>query len=160
MFRKILLFKFVPESKDLAMLALRLIAVTSIFLKHGLEKLRDYPGMLQTITARHHYLVMLGPGLTFFWETFSDGILSLLLVLGFATRWCALLSFCTLFTAWSAVLTFAYFDHGAADVVPPMHGEMIIAYLASLVALVLGGGGRYSIDAMLDRGTPSPNTKN
>jgi putative oxidoreductase len=146
MLRKILFFKFAPEHKDLALLVLRLITAISIFLRHGVEKLFDYQGMLATITGRNHYIHWLGAGPTFMWETFSDGILTILLAIGLATRWSALLCFCTLAVAWSAVLGFPYFTGTSAT-----HGEMTIAYMIALLALVCSGGGRYSIDALLDR---------
>ena len=145
MLRKFFFFKFAPEHRDLALLVLRLITTISIFLKHGVEKLFDYQGMLATITGRHHYIVWLGPGPTFAWETFADGILTILLAIGLATRWTALLCFCTLAVAWSAVLHFPYFTGTSAT-----HGEMTIAYMIALLALIFSGGGRYSIDAILD----------
>ena len=146
MLRKILLFKFVPEHKDLALLVLRLITAISIFLKHGVEKLFDYQGMLATITGRDHYIHWLGAGPTFAWETFADGILTILLAIGLFSRWTALLCFSTLFVAWSVVIHFPYFTGSSAT-----HGEMTVAYIIALLALVFTGGGKYSIDALLDR---------
>ena len=93
MFRKLLLFKFAPESKDLALLFLRVIAAVNILLKHGLEKVLDYQGMYLRLSANHFYVIPLGVGISLFCATVADAILTVPLALGLATRWCALLCF-------------------------------------------------------------------
>ncbi len=154
MLRKFLFFKFAPERKDLALLVLRLIAAISIFLKHGIEKIFDYQHTLSAITGRDHFIHLIGPQPTFMWEVVADGFLTILLAIGLFTRWTALLCFCTLFVAWSVVLGFPYFVSsvpGGASVASATHGEMVISYLIALLALVFTGGGKYSVDALLDR---------
>lgn len=154
MFRKFVLFKFMPDSNDLALLFLRIIAGTSILIKHGFEKVLDYPGMLERLAGNHHYVAIFGVGPSLFCAAFADAVLTVLLVLGVATRWCALLCFINLGVAWTVVLHGAYFStHADPNIVVQhaTHGEMIVAYLACLLTLFLAGGGKYSIDTLLDR---------
>ena len=147
MLRRVLLFDFVPERKDLGLVAMRLIVAVSIFLKHGYEKLFTYSATYAWLARSHHYVSWLGVGPSLFYATLSDGILTVLLAFGFATRWCALLSVINLAGAWS-VLGFPYFGHQAGT-----DGELIIIYIASLMLLFFIGGGRYSVDHLLERET-------
>ncbi len=149
MFRKLLLFKFAPESKDLALLFLRVIAAVNILLKHGLEKVLDYQGMYLRLSANHFYVIPLGVGISLFCATVADAILTVPLALGLATRWCALLCFVNLAVAWSMVGHFIYND--PHNFIGSTHGELVVSYLASLIALAFAGGGKYSIDTLIDR---------
>lgn len=154
MFRKFLLFKFAPDGRDLALLAMRLIVGISIFLKHGVEKMFTYGDVYTRLVGNHHYVAWLGVGPSLFCATIADCLLTWLLVLGFATRWCGLLCFISLSFAWTFAIQNAYFMHmpyTPAAAVTATHGEMIVAYLSSLLGLALMGGGKYSIDAILDR---------
>jgi putative oxidoreductase len=77
----------------------------------------------------------------------SDGIFSLLLILGIATRWIALYSFVEIFVAWSFIHHFSFLGKSpGAD-----HGELITLYLSAFLALMVSGAGRYSVDAVLAR---------
>jgi len=151
MFRRFLLFKFAPEGKDLALLGMRLIVGISIFLKHGAEKLFTNGDVYARLVVNHHYVPWVGVGPSLFCATIADCLLTTLLVLGFATRWCGLLCFVNLFFAWSFAIHFAYFQHQPSMAVTATHGEMIVAYLASLLGLALMGGGKYSFDALLEK---------
>jgi putative oxidoreductase len=75
----------------------------------------------------------------------SDGIFSLLLIVGLGTRWIALYSFLEIFVAWALVHHFTFLGKSAgAD-----HGELIALYLSALLTLMVTGAGRYSVDAAL-----------
>ena len=68
-----------------------------------------------------------------------------MLVLGIGTRWIALYSFSEIFIAWAVVHHFTFLGKSAgAD-----HGELIALYLSTFLALMVTGGGRYSIDAVM-----------
>jgi len=75
----------------------------------------------------------------------SDSFCSILLLIGLMTRWASLFVLMTLIVAWSLVDRFAYFGHGWI----PEHGEGTVVYMATLVAVLIAGPGRYSIDALL-----------
>jgi putative oxidoreductase len=84
----------------------------------------------------------LGPAVTFLIAFFSDFVCSLLLVVGFGTRWAAAFCFCNIFVAWAFVHHFAFLGSGlAAD-----RGELIVLYLAALLTIVLAGPGLLSVD--------------
>jgi putative oxidoreductase len=78
----------------------------------------------------------------------GDGICTLLIVIGLATRAAALFEFIIVFVAWSFIHHFMFFGHGAD------HGEVIWLYLSALLTIFLAGPGRYSLDAFLNKGSP------
>lgn len=133
--------RFLPQSTDAGLLALRLIACLSLFLKHGTEKLFGFSAM----NAHFPGTAILGVSPLLLLATLSDGICSLLMLVGFATRWAALVTLVNIFGAWTVIHHFVFFGHGAD------HGELIVLYLAAFVALLLAGPGRFSLDARVAR---------
>ncbi|HEX4006423.1 MAG TPA: DoxX family protein [Acidobacteriaceae bacterium] len=128
-----------PRSQDCGLLALRLIVPTSLFIKHGIEKLFTFSAMAQHFPDPLHIGVV--PSLII--AMIADGICMPLLVLGLATRWAALWSFCNLFVAWAFVHHFQFAGHGGD------HGELIVVYMGVMLTLFLAGPGKYSVDARL-----------
>jgi putative oxidoreductase len=154
MLRKLLFFKFAPKNLDLGLLVIRILAGVSIFLKHGIEKVFHFNFMIGRLAGNGHYVAAVGVLPSLLFSTLTDGILTILLIFGLFTRWCALLIFVTLAAAWSLVLHFPYFTNAAStpmQITGATHGEMIVAYTASMLALIIGGGGKYSIDALIER---------
>ncbi|MGA8041306.1 MAG: DoxX family protein [Terracidiphilus sp.] len=133
--------RFLPQSTDAGLLALRLIACLSLFLKHGTEKLFGFSAM----NAHFPGTAILGVSPLLLLATLSDGICSLLMLVGLVTRWASLVAIVNIFGAWAVVHHFAFFGHGAD------HGELIVVYLAAFVALLIAGPGRFSLDARLAR---------
>ena len=82
------------------------------------------------------------PSLLF--ATLSDGICSLLLAMGLATRWSALIVFVNVGVAWAFVHHFAFFGGQQGG-----HGELIVLYLAAAAALFFTGPGSYSVDGLI-----------
>jgi putative oxidoreductase len=138
---RFLRMRFLPESTDFGLLVLRLIAGLSLFLKHGTEKLFGFSAM----NAHFPGAVILGVSPLLLLATLSDGICSLLIIMGLATRWAALVTLLNIFGAWAVIHHFAFFSRGAD------HGELIVLYLAAFAALLLAGPGRFSLDARLAR---------
>lgn len=141
MFRRILLFKAFRPHPDCALLALRLFAALPLFLKHGTEKLFRISHMAAHFPDPLHIGVL--PSLIF--ATLSDGICTLLLMLGIATRWAALVIFINIDVALVFVHHFAIFGPQGD------HGELMLLYLAAMATLFLAGAGRYSVDAAIDK---------
>lgn len=141
MIKKLLLLKQVPASQDAGLLALRLIAVTPLLLKHGLEKIFTFSQMAQHFPDP----LGIGPVPSLLFAMVSDAICTALLILGLATRWAAPIAFINIFVAWAFVHHFQFFGHEGD------HGELIVVYLGVIVTLFLAGAGKYSIDSVLDK---------
>ena len=141
MFRKFLLFKVFAPHPNCALLGLRLFTALPLFLKHGTEKLFRFSHMAQHFPNPLHIGVV--PSLLF--ATISDGICSLMLILGLATRWAALIIFINIFVALAFVHHFQVFGPQGD------HGELILLYLGAAFALFMAGGGKYSVDAAIDK---------
>jgi putative oxidoreductase len=141
MLGRLLNAKFVPTNTDLGLLLLRLGTGLILFLRHGWEKVST----LSLINPQFPSVLGLGHNGSWIMAMLSDGVFSLLLILGLGTRWIALYSFLEIFIAWAFVHHFTFLGKSpGAD-----HGELIALYLSALLALMVTGGGRYSIDAAL-----------
>ena len=127
--------------QDLGLLALRLTVPTSLFLKHGLEKLTGFHAMSLHFPNPLHVGVI--PSLVF--ATIADGICMPLLILGLGTRWAALWSMINLFIAWAFVHHFLFFGRGGD------HGELVFVYIGVMLTLFITGPGKYSLDARFAR---------
>jgi putative oxidoreductase len=129
----------VPASQDAGLLALRLFGVLPLFLKHGIEKVFTFPAMATHFPDPLH----IGPVPSLVFAMLSDSICSVLLMLGLATRWAALICLINISVAWALVHYFQFFGRGAD------HGEVMVVYMAIMLTLLLAGAGKYSVDARL-----------
>jgi putative oxidoreductase len=141
MLRQLVVMKALPGKADCGLLALRLFAAIPLFLKHGTEKLFRFHHMLAFFPNPLHIGVL--PSLLF--ATLSDGICTLLIIVGFATRWAALVCFINIFVALLFVHHFAIFGPQGD------HGELMLLYLGAMATLILAGAGRYSVDALMNK---------
>jgi putative oxidoreductase len=136
MLKRLLGMKFVPTNTALGLLLLRVLAAGPLFIHHGIEKLFGFSRMAVNFPDPIHIGVI--PSLLY--ATFSDGICTLLLVLGLGTRWAAFFVLVNLFVAWSAFHHFAFFGQGNE------HGELMVVYMGVMLAIVALGPGKYSVD--------------
>ena len=133
--------RFVPASTDAGLLLLRIGTGLILFMRHGWEKIST----LSLTNPNFPSVLGLGHNVTWMMAMLSDGVFSLLLILGLGTRWIALYSFLEIFMAWAFVHHFTFLGKSpGAD-----HGELIALYLSALLALMVTGAGRYSVDAVL-----------
>jgi putative oxidoreductase len=141
MLARILNAKFVPTNTDAGLLILRVGAGLILFLRHGWEKVSP-----MALTNPHFPDPLhIGHNTTWVLAMLSDGVCSLLIVLGVGTRWLSFYCFFNIFVAWSLVHHFTFLGKTpGAD-----HGELIGLYLVAFAALMVAGPGRYSVDAML-----------
>jgi putative oxidoreductase len=141
---RILNVKFVPSNSDPGLLVLRVGAGLVLFLRQGWEKVSQ----LTLINPHFPDPLHIGQNTSWVLAMLSDGVCSLLNVLGVGTRWLSFYCLFNIFIAWAFVHHFAFLGKvpGAA------HGELIARYLVSFTALIFGGPGRYSIDANLTNG--------
>jgi putative oxidoreductase len=132
--RKVLQLSFVPRSIDLALLVLRVWLGVALFLKHGLEKITGFSGMAAHFPDPLH----IGRVPSLVLALISDGICSILIVLGLATRLAALIIAVNLGVAFCLVHHFHFFGQG--------NGELPWVYMGGALALFLAGPGRFSLD--------------
>jgi putative oxidoreductase len=141
MFKRLLRLDAISSSQDFGLLVLRLIVPTSLFIKHGTEKLFTFSAMAQHFPNPLH----IGSVLSLVIAMIADGICMPLLVIGLATRWAALWSFFNLLVAWAFVHHFQFAGHGGD------HGELIVVYMGVMLTVFFAGPGKYSFDARLGR---------
>ncbi|HEX8170577.1 MAG TPA: DoxX family protein [Thermoanaerobaculia bacterium] len=136
------------RSADLAALVLRICAGL-IFIPHGWSKIAGGTGAFAAdIAANYHLPAILGHLAA--WSELAGGAL---LVAGLFTRLDAFLLACTMFVATFIVqLPDALYEvqPGAIKLFVALRGiETPLALLAICAALLLTGGGRWSLDALL-----------
>ena len=130
---------FGPWNTDLGLLVLRLAFGIGLFIEHGLFKIP----LLFDPAAQFPDPLGLGVKFTVMFAFLSDGICAVLMLLGAATRFAALIMIINLTVAWGAVYGFQ---------IEPANGELLFLYLGGAIALGLTGPGRYSLDARFGRG--------
>jgi len=124
------------------LLALRVVIAGSLLMKHGLEKVFTFSSMAQHFPDPVH----IGPVPSLAFAMVGDFVCSVLIILGLFTRGAAIISFINILVAWALVHHFAFFGRG-----PGEHGEAIVLYLGVMLALILAGAGRFSLDSLLTR---------
>jgi putative oxidoreductase len=132
--------RFIPSSKDSALLVMRVGFGLSLFLKHGLEKLTGYSQMVTHFPDP----IGIGPHAGLAFALLSDGICSVLVILGLGTRWAALVITINVTVAFTLVHHMAFFT------VP--HVEIVFAYIVAFLAILIAGPGCYSLDHLLTQG--------
>jgi putative oxidoreductase len=123
---------------SIGILTLRVCAGTSVFLKHGLEKLVGYSRMIEHFPDPVH----IGTHASLGYALLADGICSVLVVMGLATRPASSLILINLLTAFFFVHHAQFFSDG--------HVELVWVYIAVFLALSFSGAGRISLDAWLN----------
>jgi putative oxidoreductase len=131
---RLLQFRFLPVNADLALLVLRVWFAIPLLTLHGWGKLANFAERSQRFADPFGIGSFASLSLAVFAEVFC----SVLLVVGFATRFAALACGITMATAF-------FFAHGARFT-GPGNGELPFMYLGAFVTLLLAGGGRYSVD--------------
>lgn len=124
---------------DGALLILRVWMGLLLFFQHGLIKLTHFSQM----SAHFPNPIHIGPLPSLMFATLSDGICSLLVALGIATRYAALIVVINLATAFTLV------HHMALS--GPHNGEVPLLFIGAFLTIVIAGAGRFSIDAALSR---------
>jgi putative oxidoreductase len=138
-----LLLRFVPHNTDVGLLTLRLLVGMSLFLKHGWEK----PTTFAMMAAHFPDPIHIGAVPSLVFALVSDAICSVLVMLGLATRWAALIVVINVGAAWSLVHHFIFFARPQGD-----HGELCFLYISAFLALFFAGAGRYSLDELITKG--------
>jgi putative oxidoreductase len=125
---------FVPRGYDLALLVLRVWFGVSLFLRHGLPKIAGFSHLASHFSDPLH----IGSRNSLALAALAEGICSLLLILGLGTRWAALIIAIDVGVAFSMIHKFHLLGQNS--------GEFAWLYLGSALALLIAGGGRFSLD--------------
>ena len=132
---------FAPEQNswftDIALLTLRLWLGLTMLFAHGLVKLRNYSDM----SGEFPDPLGVGHQVSLTLAVFGEVVCAALLAVGLVTRFAALNLAATMSVAFFLVHRAALSGEGS--------GEMAFIYLTGFVALLLAGGGRFSIDALI-----------
>ncbi|HZU26062.1 MAG TPA: DoxX family protein [Bryobacteraceae bacterium] len=132
--RKLLALGFLPRCTDCALLTLRLWLGITLFLGHGMEKIRHFSAM----AAHFPDPVHIGPVPSLAFALLSDAICSVLAMIGVATRLAALIITVNTGVAFTLVHHMRFSGPGG--------GELPWVYMGGYLAIVLAGPGRYSVD--------------
>ena len=136
--QNILTLRILPQSRDAALLVMRVGFGLSLFLKHGFEKLTGYSHMVSHFPNP----LGIGPHAGLAYALLADGICSVLVMLGLATRWAALVIVVNLAVVFTLVHHMAFFGSG--------HVELVVVYLVGFLAILIAGPGHYSLDGRID----------
>ena len=131
--KKILLFNFIPANTDIALFVLRIWMGFGLFAKHGIEKFSNFSQMQQHFPDPIH--IGSTPSLVF--ALLSDGICSLLVIFGFATRLASFVIVVNLFIVFLEMHQFSFAKE---------HAELVYLFLGGFLAVFIAGAGKYSID--------------
>jgi putative oxidoreductase len=143
MIKKLLSVKSHDLTADLGLLVLRVGVFIPLFIKHGWEKV--YPPSFWDLAPTFPDPAHIGHVHSLIVALISDGICSILLVLGLGTRFAGAYIFMTLAVAWSFTHHFMFLGKG----LEPKHGELIVLYITTSLALALLGPGKFSLDWLL-----------
>jgi putative oxidoreductase len=132
--KDLLSLRFVPSNKDSALLVMRIGFGLSLFLRHGLEKLTGYSQMVTHFPDP----IGIGPHAGLAYALLSDGICSVLVILGLGTRWATLVISVNLAVVFTLVHHMAFFTVG--------HVELVFVYFVGFVSILIAGPGRFSLD--------------
>ncbi len=140
---------------DAGLLIFRVLLSLSLFQHHGWEKLSGFSGMARHFPDPLHIGVL--PSLAF--ATFADGICSIMVALGLATRLASFFILINLGVVYFVVENALGIGGRPAPAGPPgMHGpppgghmELVFVYVVGYLLLAIVGAGGFSLDRRLDR---------
>ncbi len=127
--------RFIPRNVHIALLLLRLWLGASMFLLHGLTKLKTF----SELSGKFPDPLGIGHQASLGLAVFGEVGCSILLILGLFTRLAALGMITTMSVAFFLV-------HNAA-LTGEKNGELAFIYLAGYMVLLVAGGGVFSLDA-------------
>jgi putative oxidoreductase len=132
--KSILRADFLPSSIDIGLLLLRVWLGASLIAMHGMGKWER----LMADEVRFRSVFGLSPEISLLLAVLGEVVAPALLIVGFASRWMALLAAVMMFFAFTI-------GHGSA-LSGERSGELPFIYLAGFLALFMTGPGRFSLD--------------
>jgi putative oxidoreductase len=134
--KKILQLSFIPANTDVALLIFRLWIGFVLFINHGIEKFTNFSQMQQHFPDPLH----VGSIFSLTFSLIADGICSLFIMIGFATRWAAFFIVTNLLVVFITMHQFSFAKE---------HAELVYLFLGSFLTIFVAGPGKYSIDQKL-----------
>ncbi|NJK91699.1 MAG: DoxX family protein [Blastochloris sp.] len=134
---RLLFLNFLPLNKDLGLLLLRLVFGPYMLVAHGWPKLMGFSDKVNSFPDPLGIGSPASLTLCVAFEVFGAALLTL----GLLTRFNALAGVVTMAVAFFLVHEAQFMGQG--------NGELAFTYLAAYLALLISGGGRYSLDARL-----------
>lgn len=131
---KLVRLGFVPRNFDAGLLISRVIFGLTLCVVHGWGKVVHFSDMAAHFPDPLH----IGAKFTVLFAILSDLVCSLLIVIGVATRWAALIVAINTGAAFLLVHKFTLFG--------PHSGELALLFFAWALAVLIMGPGRYSVD--------------
>ena len=128
---------FIPASVDFGLLILRVWLGISLFVRHGIEKVFGFPQMLSHFPDPIH--IGSFPSLVF--ATLSDGVCSLLVIIGLFTRLGSAIIVINLLVVFGVLHGFSFMEG---------HAQLVYVYLGGYLAIFFAGPGKFSIDRRLN----------
>ena len=125
---------FVPRHFDLGLLVLRLMFGFCLCVLHGWPKVMHFSDMASHFPDPLH----IGSKFTLMFAILSDLICSVLVAIGLATRWAALIIAINTGAAFVVAHKFSLLG--------PHSGELALLFFGWAVAILIAGPGRYSVD--------------
>jgi putative oxidoreductase len=135
---------------SLGILGLRTLIGLMMLIGHGIPKFQGYSAMKDSFYVPEIFpLNFLSPPLSLMACIGAEMVAAALIILGFATRPAAfILGFCMVVAAFGVMGGAPWFQ---ASATPVPTKEMAILYLIPMLALILSGGGSFSLDAALHK---------
>lgn len=127
---------FVPKHYDLGLLFMRVVFGFVLCILHGWPKVMRFSEMAAHFPDPLH----IGSRYTLLFAILSDLLCSLLVAIGLATRWAALIIAINTAAAFILVHKMALFG--------PHNGELPLLFCAWAITLLITGPGRYSVDGV------------
>lgn len=133
---------------SVALLALRVMIGLMMFIGHGLPKLQGFSSIKKWYVPDFFPLHYMSPSVSLVATIIAELGASALIILGLATRPAA-------FVLGFAMVVAAFGVHGADPwfMGPgvPAAKEMALLYLIAMIAIILAGGGAFSLDAAIHK---------
>lgn len=131
---KLFRLSFIPQSTDLALLLLRLWLGLSMLLLHGWAKLTGF----SSLAGKFPDPIGLGSQFSLGLAVFAEVVCAALLIVGFLTRFAALML--------AVTMGVAFFLQHKMALSGPGSGELAFIYLAGFLAILSAGGGKFAFE--------------
>lgn len=131
---KFLQLKFIPQSTDLGLLVLRVVAGLTMLLNHGWGKVMNFGAM----SEKFMNFLGLGSTVSLVLIVFAEVVCAALITLGWLTRFAALVL--------AIGMGVAFFVGHGMKLSNPGSGELAMLYLVVAATLFFAGPGKFSVD--------------